>query len=85
MLQEVLIGDKIPEKDFTTLKTFALRLEKAYQIAVETKRQATFDLPETINEVLRTKLPHMATKWAQKVSEAESMLHTWRSEPICAF
>ena len=74
MLQEILIGDKIPEKDFTALKTFALRLEKAYQIAVETRRQGTFDLPETINDVIRLKLPHLAVNWAKRVSEVEASM-----------
>ena len=74
MLQEILVGDKIPEKDFTALKTFALRLEKSYQIAIETRRQGTFDLPETINDVIRSKLPHLAVNWAKKVSETEATM-----------
>ena len=85
MLQEVLIGDKIPEKDFSTLKIFTLRLEKAYQIAIETKRQATFDLPETINEVLRTKLPHLALKWAKKISDIEASLLDIEDMPDLTF
>ena len=72
MLQELLGGDRIPEKDFSSLKTFTLRLEKAYQVACDTHREGTFDLPETINDVLRLKLPHLAVNWAKKVSEAES-------------
>ena len=72
MLQEILAGDRLSEKDFTGLKTFALKLEKAYQIAIDTRRQGTFDLPETINDVLRLKLPHLAVNWAKKVSAAEA-------------
>ena len=72
MLQEILAGDRLSEKDFTGLKTFALKLEKAYQIAIDTRREGTFDLPETINDVLRLKLPHLAVNWAKKVSAAEA-------------
>ena len=74
MLQEILVGDKIPEKDFTALKTFALKLEKAYQVALETRREGTFDLPETINDVIRIKLPHLAVNWAKRVSEVEASM-----------
>ena len=85
MLQEILVGDRIPEKDFTALKTFALRLEKAYQIAIETRREGTFDLPETINDVIRLKLPHLAVNWAKRVSEVEASMIEFEDVPELTF
>ena len=85
MLQEILAGDKLSEKDFTGLKTFALKLEKAYQIAIDTRRQGTFDLPETINDVLRLKLPHLAINWAKKVSAAEASFLEGEEMPEFSF
>ena len=71
MLQELISGEKIPEKEHATVKTFALQLEKCYKIATETRRSATFDVPETINDIIRCKLPHLAVKWAKRVSDVD--------------
>ena len=71
MLHDLLSGEKLPDREYQQIKTFLLQLEKCYKIATETKRQDSFDLPEMINEVIRAKLPHLAPKWAKKVSDAE--------------
>ena len=71
MLQELLSGDKLLERDHHHVKTFLLRLEKTYKVAQETKRDQSFDLPEVINDVIRNKLPHLAQKWAKKISDQE--------------
>ena len=71
MLTEQLQGEKISEKSYTLIKTFLLNLERIHKVAKETKREESFNLPEVINEIIRTKLPHLAGKWAKKVSEVD--------------
>ena len=71
MLLETLQGEKFNERNFSQIKTFILGLEKIYKIAEETKREDSFNLPETINEIIRSKLPHLASKWAKKLSDAD--------------
>ena len=71
MLSEQLQGEKIPEKEYSQMKTFILNLEKIFKIAQETHREGSFDLPECINEIIRTKVPHLAQKWAKQIADAE--------------
>ena len=71
MLSEQLQGEKFAERDYAQVKTFVLNLEKIYKIASETGRQESFNLPECINEIIRTKVPHLAPKWAKKVADME--------------
>ena len=71
MLVETLQGEKLQERHYSQIKTFILNLEKIYKVAVETARQDSFDLPETINDIIRSKLPHLASKWAKKLSDLE--------------
>ena len=85
MLTELLAGDKIPEKEFNQVKTFVLHLERAYQVAKETKRHLTFDLPETIGDIIRMKLPHLAEDWAEKMAEAEDKLNETNGVPELTF
>lgn len=71
MLVEQLQGEKLIERNNTQIKTFIVNLEKIYKIAQETKREESFSLPETINDIIRAKLPHLASKWAKKVADVE--------------
>ena len=71
MLSEQLQGDKILEKDYSQMKTFLLNLEKTFKIAQETHREGSFNLPECINEIIRTKVPHLAQKWAKQIADVE--------------
>ena len=73
LLTDALTGGKLPSKDYAQIKSFALNLEKIYKIAKETKREESFHLSETIYEIIRTKIPHLADKWAKKVAEAEDI------------
>ena len=71
MMTELLQGEKVPERNHAQIKTLILNLEKVYKTAVETHREQSFDLPETINDVIRCKLPHLAGKWAKKIADIE--------------
>ena len=71
MLLETLQGEKLNERHYSQIKTFILNLEKIYKVAVETARQDSFDLPETINDIIRSKMPHLASKWAKRLSDLE--------------
>ena len=82
MLTEVLTGDKLLEREYQSVKTFLLQLEKIYQVAKDTKRSQSFDLPEVINEILRSKLPHLAQKWAKLVSEHDDNANGDETPPV---
>ena len=53
------------------MQTFTLQIEKAYKQAIETERDASFHLPETCEEILMTKLPHLVKEWAKLVCREE--------------
>ena len=72
MLDELLQGEKFVEKDYPVIQTFILHLEKVFKLALDTQRAASFHLPETFAEILRSKLPHLAGKWARKEAREES-------------
>ena len=58
LLTDALAGKKLPSTDYTLIKSFALNLEKIFKVAQETKREESFHLPETIYEIIRTKVQH---------------------------
>ena len=68
MLNELLLGEKIPERNHLQVKSLVINLEKAYKVAEDTGRSESFNLPETVNDVIRTKVPHLAAKWAKQLA-----------------
>ena len=77
MLDELLSGPKLQEKDVKTIQMFILRLGQVHQRAVETEREATFSTRETYNEILRRKLPpYFGTKWAARQTDHEERCAT---------
>ena len=48
-----------------------MNLEKIFKVAQETKREETFHLPETIYEIIQTKVPHLTEKRAKKVADTK--------------
>ena len=71
MLAEHLQGEKLLERNHAQIKTFILNLEKVFKVAKETGRDGSFNMPEVINQVIRSKLPHLAEEWAKKVSASD--------------
>ena len=71
LLDDLIVGEKFPEKEHEGIQTFVIRLEKVYQQAVETGRASTFSTQEIYEEILRVKLPHLVPKWARKRAEVE--------------
>ena len=68
ILNELLLGEKIPERNHLQIKSLVINLEKAYKVAEDTGRSESFNLPETINDVIRMKTPHLAAKWAKQLT-----------------
>merc|ERR1712015_167742 len=68
MLQELISGEKFTEKEFSQIKNFIIQLERIHKVAVDTQRAVTFDTAEMYSEIIRGKLPHLASKWATKMA-----------------
>ena len=71
LLVELLQGEKFSARDHMKTKTFILNLQKIYKIAEETGRSSSFNTPEVINDVIRLKLPHLASKLAKRVADKQ--------------
>ena len=69
----------MPKKIFRKSKTSIIHLERVHKVAVDTQRAVTFDTAEMYSEIIRTKLPHLASKWAKKMARTNSTLPTFRN------
>ena len=66
MLEDLLAGPKINRDDSVAIRVFIIKLKNVYLKAVETKRDHSFNAPETYGDILRRKLPFFTKKWAQR-------------------
>lgn len=66
MLEELLTGKVIGEKDHSLLLTFYAKMQSVYALAKETGRAADFEAKSVVDTILRKKLPHMMNKWFKK-------------------
>ena len=58
--------------DAVGINTAVSKLEEAYFLAVETDRDADFNRPSLFRNVLCALFPHLRSKWASKVAEAQT-------------
>ena len=72
MLDEVLAGEAIVTKDTQGFQHFLLRLEKVYQVALDTTRADDFDRRSLPSDILARKLPMFVQEWAKKKAKAET-------------
>ena len=71
MLEDLLAGPKINRDDSAAIRVFIIKLKNVYLKAVETKRDHSFNAPETYGDILRRKLPFFTQKWAQRTVDNE--------------
>ena len=65
MLEELLSGEKIDQKDVQGFLSFVLKLENCYLLARDTGRADEFERKSTHRDILFKKLPHLADRWAE--------------------
>ena len=66
MMDEVLQGKALPEKDANALLEFYGKLAEIYAMAEQTGRAGEFETRTSIEAVLKKKLPHLSVKWTEK-------------------
>lgn len=66
MLDELLGGKAVSDKDPNALLDFYARLSSVYSLAQETDRASDFETRSVIDAILRKKLPHLLQKWFKK-------------------
>ena len=67
MLDNLLQGGQINKNKHKDIQRFILSLETTYKRAKETNRGATFESADTINKILRQKLPFAINRWCVEV------------------
>merc|ERR1712015_260086 len=71
MLETLMAGEKIPQKDTLALDEFVTGLGAVYYIAVDTDRADEFDKKSLFDSIIENKLPHLRYEWAKKWSKNE--------------
>ena len=66
LLEKLLRGGEIKEHDHKTLSTFLLGMRKFQVTGVELEENRHLDSPETLNRIIRARIPFVAKKWAKK-------------------
>ena len=66
MLEELLVGKPIGEKDHGSMLNFYAKLTSVYSLAKETKRTRDFEARSVVETVLLKKLPHLMSRWTKK-------------------
>ena len=66
MLEELLAGKPLGEKDHNALLDFYARLQSIYSLAKETGRSADFEARSVVDAILKKKIPHLMVKWFKK-------------------
>ena len=67
MLDEVLQGKTVDEKDHNGMLDFYARLVSVHSFAVETKKADDFENKLVVKTIVEKKLPFLKDKWAKKV------------------
>merc|ERR1712015_469722 len=71
MLETLMAGEKIPQKDTLAFDEFVTGLGAVYYIAVDTDRADEFDKKSLFDSVIENKLPHLRYEWVKKWSKNE--------------
>ena len=71
MLDGLLTGGKLDQKDTESIRGLVLKLEQVHRRAVETDRERTFSTRETYRDILSKKLPFFTHKWAKIIEDNE--------------
>ena len=66
MLQDLLAGKAVGEKDHNGFLTFYAKLTSVHSLAMETGRAQEFETKGVISVVLTRKLPHLLERWMKK-------------------
>ena len=69
MLDKVLRGGKLDKNDTKAIQKLRLSLEKIYKKAKDTGRAANFDTSDTINRIIRQRVPFVSHQWAKKMTK----------------
>ena len=71
MLDGLLSGGKLDQKDTEAIRALTLKLEEVHRRAIETDRETTFSTRETYQEILTKKLPFFAHRWSKITADSE--------------
>ena len=71
MLEDLMGGDKIPQKDLDAVEEFVAKLESVYYLALDTGRSDQFDKKTLFEGILANKLPQFKHKWIVRWSRKE--------------
>ena len=71
MLDSLLTGGKLDQKDTEGICGLIVKLEQVHQRAIETDRERTFSTRETFKDILSKKLPFFTHKWAKIIENTE--------------
>jgi hypothetical protein len=71
MLETLMAGEKIPQKDTLAVDEFVTSLGAVYYVAVDTDRAEEFDKKSLFDSVIENKLPHFRHEWAKKWAKNE--------------
>jgi len=71
MLESLMVGDKINQKDIVAVDKFVSSLEAIYYVALDTDRAEEFDRKSLFESVLKDKLPQFRREWIKKWSKNE--------------
>ena len=71
MMDELLQGKALPEKDANGLLEFYGKLAGVYEIAVQTNRAGEFETRATVETILKKKLPHFSAKWTERAIKCQ--------------
>jgi len=71
MLESLMAGEKIPQKDTLAVDEFVTGLGAVYYIAIDTDRADEFDKKSLFDSIIENKLPHLRLEWVKKWSKNE--------------
>merc|ERR1712015_444187 len=71
MLEDLLLGEKVPQKDLVAVDKFVSSLEAIYYVALDTGRADEFEKKSLFESILVNKLPQFRHKWIVKWSRVE--------------
>merc|ERR1712015_490 len=71
MLENLLVGEKVPQKNLVAVDEFVSNLEAIYYVALDTGREGEFEKKSLFESILVNKLPQFKYKWVTKWSKNE--------------
>jgi hypothetical protein len=83
MLEELLSGEKIDNRNSNIFLSFVLRLENAFILEKDKGRSEEFERPSTHVNILYRKLPYLADRLAEQ--KAKQVLKTGENQTFQNF